>query len=123
MSVLNYSRSGTASDRLAVAYSVVATCVGIGGNIWGGLAAWSLHNVAPGSVVHSFRLEGFLFFQALITAAVGIGFGLAALMKGRGRIGIILVACLGMHLSLTPYLVSNAVLDHVVTKNGLVMGP
>ena len=119
--VLDYSRR--ARDRMAVACAVVATCVGAGGNVWGGLAAWSLHGVAQGSTIHSFRLEGFLFFQAVITAALGVGFGLAALMKGRGRVGVILLACLGMHLSLTPYLVSNAVLDHIVTKNGLVLGP
>lgn len=120
MSVLQYSptRKG---DALAGPFAIASNCVGLGGNVWGALAAWSIHAIPPGSSIHPLRLEMLLFLLAVLTAAAGVGLALAALFRGRGRIGIVLLACLGMHLSLIPYLVSNAVLDHLVTKHGLVM--
>lgn len=121
MPVLEYSRKLLSRDALAGPFAIVSNCVGVGGNVCGGIAAWSIHAVPQGSSIHPLRLEMFLFLVAMVTALVGVGFALAALFRGRGRVGIVLLACLGMHLSLIPYLVSNAVLDHWVTKHGLVM--
>lgn len=121
MPVLDYSRFRAVTDRMALPYAIASMLVGLGGNVWGAAAAWSIHVYPQGASIHPFRLEAFLFFQAMLTAAIGVGFSLAALMKGRGRVGLIILALAGMHLSLTPYLVSNAVLDHFITKNGLVL--
>ena len=121
MSPLDYSRKVVGRDALAFPFAVGSLCVGIGANIWGALAAWSIHAAPYGATIHPLRLEMFLFFQAMTAALIGVGFALCALFRGRGRVGLILLACLGMHLSLTPYLVSNAVLDHVITRRGLVL--
>lgn len=121
MAVLEYSRKLLSRDALAGPFAIVSNCVGVGGNIWGAAAAWSIHTVPQGTSIHPLGLEMFLFAVAILTALVGVGFALAALFRGRGRIMIVLLACLGMHLSLIPYLVSNAVLDHLITKHGLVM--
>ena len=121
MPVLDYSRRLLSRDALAGPFAIASNCVGLGGNVWSALAAWSIHAVPQGSSIHPLRLEMLLFLLAVVTALTGVGLALAALFRGRGRIGIVLLACLGMHLSLIPYLVSNAVLDHVVTKHGLVM--
>lgn len=123
MSTLQYSHKSSASDRMALACAIISNGVGLGGNVWGALAAWSIHAVAPGSTLSTLRLEGSMFIQAMVTAIIGVGFGLVALMKGRGRVGIVLLACAGIHFSLTPYLVSNVVLDYLVNKNGLILEP
>lgn len=121
MITLDYSRWG--GQRMAVPLAIISNCIGLGGNVWGALAAWSIHATPHGAEIHTLRLEMFLFAQAMLTAAVGVAFGLASLFKCRGRVGIILLACLGLHLSLMPYLVSNAVLDHIVSKSNLVLEP
>ena len=122
MDVLDYSRRWI-GDRMAMPFAIISTCIGVGGNVWGALAAWSLHSYPQGATVHTMGLESLLFLQAMLTALIGVGFGLASLARGRGRVGLILFACAGMHLSLTPLLVSNAVLDHVMNSHALVAEP
>ena len=119
MSTLEYSSNPVPTAKLAVTYAVVSLAVGVAANVWGAFTAWHLHAATPNMPFASRGLEAYLFFQAMVAAIVGVGFGLAALAQGRGRVGIILLACVGLHLSLTPYLVSNAVLDHVATSMGI----
>ena len=120
MNILEYARLRMPTAKLALVYSIVSCCIGLGGNVYGAVAAWSIRSVPTGTIIHPLNLQLLLFADALVTAAVGIAFGAAGLMKGRGHVGLILLACLGIHLCLIPYLVSNAVLDHWITHNGLV---
>ena len=120
---LDYQHPKRTSSVPSLACAFVACAVGLTGNVLGMLAASSLRHVPPGTFIRPMGLAALLFFIALGTAGVGLPLAILALVSGRRRMLIWLVAVVGIALSLMPLFTSRMVWDWIVARRGLIEEP